>query len=147
MRERELHLPCTHDYVDATRATPAEAKTIMHARDEIMSDVEAHILRSSNSVNRPMSQGSNRGNNSNSKTRRKREFKSGNAENNNVLLPASFNDNKARKSDPPKTARVVRITKPATNAVAQGPLTHKRNTRDQVQGVKERDAKKKIWSR
>lgn len=149
MREQELQLQCSQDYMDATRATPAEEKT-MHIRDELMSDVEAHILRSSNSVNRPMSQGSNRGNHSNHEKRKKREFKSGDTENNTtILLPTSFNDNKSRKSDPPKIARVTRVTKPATNtaAAAQGPLTHKRNTRDQVQGVKERDAKKKIWSR
>ncbi|KAH7520429.1 hypothetical protein FEM48_Zijuj08G0142800 [Ziziphus jujuba var. spinosa] len=147
LKEQELQLQCTHDFVDATKATPAERK--MSTRDEFMSDIESHILRSSNSLmNRPKSQGSNRGNHSiHETTRRKREFKSGDTEN-IIMVSNCLNDNKARKSDPPKIARIMRTAKPSTTTAVQGPLTHKRVTRDQVQGLKDqRDAKKKIWSR
>lgn len=143
LRVQEQQLQCTHDCTDAVRATPNEGKT--YIRDEFMND---RILRSSNSVNRSMNQGSVRGNDSLHETRRKREqLRSADTEN-NIFVPSSLNDTKVtRKSDPPKISRVMRTTKLVT--AAQGPLTHKRTStsRDQAQGVKERDAKKKIWSR
>ncbi|KAL5556600.1 hypothetical protein UlMin_038836 [Ulmus minor] len=136
LREQEQQLQSTHEFIDSIRSTPAERKT--YVRDEPMSDVEPYILRSSNIMNRPTSQGSTRG--SSYETRRKRESRSG--EN---MIPTGFKGSKIRKSDPPKVARVIRpVTKPVT--AAQGPLTHKRINRDQVQGAKERDSKKKIWS-
>lgn len=149
LKEQELQLQCTNDFVDTTKATPAERK-MSSTRDEFISNMESHILRSSNSLmNRPKSQGSNRGNYSihENTTRRKREFKSGDTE--NILVVSNcLNDNKARKSDPPKIARIMRTAKPSTTTAAQGSLTHKRVTRDQVQGLKDqRDTKKKIWSR
>lgn len=144
MREQEQQFRCNHDYVDSIRATPAEVKTCI--RDELVSDLEPYILRSSNSVIRPMSQGSMRGNDSIQGTRRKRELKSGETEN-IMMVSTGLNDNKIRKSDPPKITRIMRTAKPATTTTTQGPFTHKRVTRDQVQGVKERDTKKKIWSR
>ncbi|VVA35940.1 PREDICTED: kinesin [Prunus dulcis] len=139
LREQEKQ----SEFADAVRATPNEGKTCV--RDEIMNDAEACILRSSNSLNRPMSQGSIslRGNDSVRETRRKREFKSGETEN-IIRLPNSFNDNKVRKSDPPKIARITRTAKPAT--ATQGPSVNRRFSRDQIQ-VKERDTVKKIWSR
>ena len=144
MREKEQQFRCTHDFVDSTRATPVEVKACF--RDELMNDIEPYILRSSNSMSRPMSQGSMRGNDSIQGTRRKREFKSGETEN-IMMVSTGLNDKKIRKSDPPKIARIMRTTKPATTTITQGPFTHKRVTREQVQGVKERDNKKKIWSR
>ncbi|PON40942.1 Kinesin-like protein [Parasponia andersonii] len=143
LREQEQQFLCTHDCIDSIRATPAEVKPCI--RDELMNDIEPYILRSSNSVKRPMSQGSMRGNDSIQGTRRKREFKSGETEN-MMLVSTGLNDKKIRKSDPPKIARIMRTTKPATTTT-QGPFTHKRVTRDQVQVVKETDNKKKIWSR
>ncbi|XP_021832256.1 kinesin-like protein KIN-14R [Prunus avium] len=139
LREQEKQ----SEFADAVRATPNEGKTCI--RDEIMNDAEACILRSSNSLNRPMSQGSIslRGNDSVREMRRKREFKSGETEN-IIRLPNSFNDNKVRKSDPPKIARITRTAKPAT--ATQGPSVNRRFSRDQIQ-VKERDTAKKIWSR
>ncbi|CAL2267247.1 unnamed protein product [Prunus armeniaca] len=139
LREQEKQ----SEFADAIRATPNEGKTCI--RDEIMNDAEACILRSSNSLNRPMSQGSIslRGNDSVRETRRKREFKSGETEN-IIRLPNSFNDNKVRKSDPPKIARITRTAKPAT--ATQGPSVNRRFSRDQIQ-LKERDTAKKIWSR
>lgn len=142
LREQKQQFRCTHDYVDAIRATPTEVKTCI--RDELMSDIETYVLRNSHSVNRPMSQGSMRGNDSIQGTRMKREFKSGETEN-IMMVSNGLNVKKIRKSDPPKIARIMRTAKPATTT--QGPFTQKRIIRDQVQGVKERDNKKKIWSR
>ncbi|XP_062145480.1 kinesin-like protein KIN-14R [Alnus glutinosa] len=145
LRVQEQQLQCTHDCTDAVRATPNEGKTCI--RDDFMNEIEHRILRSSNSLNRSLNQGSVRGNDSLHETRRKRDqLRSADTEN-NIFLPSSLNDSKlSRKSDPPKIAtRVMRTTKLVTTA--QGPLTHKRTSRDQVQGVKERDTKKKIWSR
>lgn len=142
-QERKKHMQCNYDCYDAIRASPVEGRS--WTKEEFMSDVDAGILRISNSFIRPMSRESTRGSDSIHETRRKREFKSGETENINMMSSSWLNDKKARKSDPPKLGRVVRTAKPAT--AAQGPLIHKRIIRDQVQGNKERDTKKKIWSR
>ncbi|KAG6702646.1 hypothetical protein I3842_07G046100 [Carya illinoinensis] len=131
----------SQDCTDAVRATP---KTFI--RDELMNEIEPRILRSSNSINRPLSQGSTlqRGNDSFHEMRRKRDFRNADAEN-NIFVSSSLNDTKvSRKSDPPKIARVMRTTKLVT--ATQGPLMHKRTSRDYNQGIKERENKKKIWS-
>lgn len=61
-------------------------------------------------------------------------------------MSSSLHDSKVtRKSDPPNVGRVGRATKPVI--ATQAPLNHKRASRDQVQGIRERDSKKKIWSR
>ncbi|KAM6563992.1 hypothetical protein CsatB_023990 [Cannabis sativa] len=151
LREQEQQLRCTHDFVDSIKATPVEIKTCV--RDELMHDIEPYILRSSNSI-RPMSQGSMKGNDSTQGTRRKREFKSGETEN-IMMVSTGLNERKIRKSDPPKISRFMRTARPATTTTTttttttQGPFTHNKRvvTKDQVPGVKERDNKKKIWSR
>ncbi|XP_004289515.1 PREDICTED: geminivirus Rep-interacting motor protein-like [Fragaria vesca subsp. vesca] len=142
LTEEKLRSQCTQVLTEMVRATPHEGKS--RIRDEIMNDVDPCILRTSNSLNRRMSQGSTllKGNESVHEKRRKREFKSGETENFH-RLSTSLYDNKSRKSDPPKIARITRPVKPVT--ATQGPLIHKRIIRDQVQ-VKERDNKKKIWS-
>lgn len=63
------------------------------------------------------------------------------------MLPSSVNDKKLRKSDPPRIIKAVRtVVRPITTT--QGAtLNTRRVSRDQVQGLKERDSKKKIWSR
>ncbi|EEF29993.1 kinesin-like protein KIN-14R isoform X2 [Ricinus communis] len=154
LNEQEKQLQCKqlldpHDFPGSVRATPTEQKTCVRD-DGFLSDIESHVLRNSNSMKRPFSQGStlmkeNNNNNNNTlhdQTRKKRQ--SGETENN--FMQASFHDNRVRKSDPPKIGRVMtsRAARPAS--VAQGPLTHKRVIRDQGQGgFRERDAKKKIW--
>ncbi|KAK9284924.1 hypothetical protein L1049_024105 [Liquidambar formosana] len=135
----------TLDSADVSRATPNEGK--LCSRDVFMCDTESHILRSSNSMNRPMSQGSIllRGIDSLHDIKRKRDSRSSETEN-NAIVSNSLNDRKARKSDPPKPiARVTRTAKPVITA--QRPFTLNRISRDQVQGIKEKDNKKKIWSR
>lgn len=63
------------------------------------------------------------------------------------VLPSSLSDKRSRKSDPPRVAKAVKtVTKPM--AIAQGTMLNTRRvSRDQAQGMKERDNKKKIWSR
>ncbi|KAH9664285.1 kinesin-like protein KIN-14R [Citrus sinensis] len=150
LKEQEQQFQCrlSRDFADLIKYTPNEVKT-SKGDDEVMSDIDLRILRSSNSVNRPMSHGSilPRGNGHQHETRKKRDSRSGETENNNILKSSSY-ENKKRKSDPPRVAatRVMRTAKPVT-ATIQGPSVHKRINRDQVQGIKERDTKKKIWSR
>lgn len=141
VRVQEQQPQYIHDCTDTVRATP---KTFI--RDEFMNEIESCVLRSSNSMNRPLSQGSTlqRGNDSLHEMRRKRDFRNADAEN-IFVSSSSLNDTKvSRKSDPPKVARVMRTTKPVT--ATQGLLTHKRTSRDHGHGIKERDNKKKIWS-
>ncbi|KAB1211060.1 Kinesin-4 [Morella rubra] len=142
LRVQEQKQQYANDCTDSVRATPIEGKTFI--RHEYISEVEVepHILRSSNSVNGRMSQGSIllKGN---LHETRKRDYRNADTENN--VFSSSLHEPKiSRKSDPPKIARVMR-TKLVT--AAQGPSTLKRTSRDQVQGIKERDNKKKIWSR
>ncbi|KAK1562798.1 hypothetical protein Q3G72_017252 [Acer saccharum] len=128
---------------DLMRVTPNEGKTCIK-EDELMSDIDLRTLRS---FNRPMSQGSvlPKGKDYLHLTRKKRESRSRETENTNIA-PASLYDNKKGKSDPPKVARMIRTAKPVTKV--EGPSTNKRIIRDQtVLGIKERDSKKKIWSR
>ncbi|KAJ4714582.1 Kinesin-like protein [Melia azedarach] len=147
LKEQEQQMQCrlSRDFADLIKATPNEGKTCMRD-DEVMSDIDLRILRSSNSVNRPMSQGSvlPRGNVYNHEIRKKRDSRSGETE--NKIPVSTLYENKKRKSDPPRVARIVRTTKPVTTTT-QGPSIHKRINRDPVPGMKERDNKKKIWSR
>lgn len=143
-REREQRWQQAHYSVDAMKVTPDVGKNKACTSEDYPRDIEPRILLSSNSVNRQMSQCSTaslKGNDSTNQMRSKREFRSIETENN-------FVDSKVmRKSDPPRIGRLGRPTRPVM-AGTQAPLTtHKRVSRDQVQGIKERDNKKKIWSR
>ncbi|KAG5007753.1 hypothetical protein JHK85_026295 [Glycine max] len=165
-REREQQWQQTDSFVDATvkAATPDVGKSCMS--EECPSEIETGILRCSDSENRQISQGSSlfkgngstrkisqgsclfKGNDSTHKIRSKREFRSN--DENNFAMPSSLQHDRrvARKSDPPKIVRGLRPTpRPVTANLA--PVSHKRasTSRDQVQGIKERDTKKKIWSR
>lgn len=152
-KEREQQWQQTHCYVEAAvkaAATPDIGKSC--TSDECPSEIEARVLSSSNLANRQISQGSAalfKGNDSSThQIRNKRVFRSNETEN-NFAMPSSLHDRKiTRKSDPPK---IVRTGRPATKPViaTQAPLSHKRasTSRDQAQGIRERDSKKKIWSR
>jgi len=149
-REREQQWQQTQSYVDAVKATPDIGKSFV--KEECPSEIEAGILRYSDSVNRQISQGSSlsKGSDSTNTIRsRKREFRT-NDENNFVMSSSSLHDRKVtRKSDPPKIVRSVRPTPRPATANNQAPVSHKRasTSRDQVQGIRERETKKKIWSR
>ncbi|KAF5738045.1 Di-glucose binding protein with Kinesin motor domain isoform 1 [Tripterygium wilfordii] len=144
LKQQELQLQCKLNLcsADVMGFTPREGMS--YTRDEeLIKEIEPCILRSSNSINRPMSQGSilPKGSSLFNETRKKRHSRSSETEN------IATTTNMGRKSDPPRVARVMKTTKPVTTATTQGLLSHKRSNRDQVQGIKERDSKKKIWSR
>lgn len=141
-KEQEMQGKLIQDYADGIRATPTIGKTGLN--DGNLVEIEARILRSTNSVNRPVSQGSVLGYESLHDRTRKRNSRSGETEN---FLPNVSSDKRGRKSDPPKVAKVTRPVKPATNANGPFTGTSRRFSRDQVQGPKEKDNKKKIWSR
>ncbi|KAJ8765447.1 hypothetical protein K2173_014569 [Erythroxylum novogranatense] len=146
LAEQEKQFQClqSSDTVEVTKATPIEGKGRVKD-DEIMVDVEAHILRNANSMTRPRSQGSTlpRTSDTLGATGKKRQSRGAETEN-NIIIPTAY---MGRKSDPPKVARTLRTTKPTTIGVQVPLTTHKRLLRDQGQVIKERDAKKKIWSR
>ncbi|KAI3442324.1 Kinesin-like protein [Psidium guajava] len=141
-KEQEMQGKLIQDYADGIRATPTIGKTGLN--DGNLVEIEARILRSTNSVNRPVSQGSLLGYESLHDRTRKRNSRSGETEN---FLPNASSDKRGRKSDPPKLAKVTRPAKPATNGNGPFTGTSRRFSRDQVQGPKEKDNKKKIWSR
>ena len=148
MREQEQQSECSAylDCTSASRATPIEVKP--RVKDEFRSEVEPNILRNSNLMNRPVTHGSTflRGTDSLSDKRKRREFRSAEMENNTTVSNSSI-DNRTRQSDPPKPfARLARTVKPV-GAANRPSLTHSKTSRDQVQGIKEKDTKKRIWSR
>ncbi|GAU23303.1 hypothetical protein TSUD_237570 [Trifolium subterraneum] len=152
-KEREQQWKQTHCYVEAVKmaATPDIAKN--RTSDECPNEIETLILCSSNSVNRQISQDSVliKGNDSTHQMRNKRQLRSNENENHFVLPSSALRDRKiTRKSDPPpKIVRTGKITTKPTAVASQAPVSHKRasTSRDQAQGVKERDSKKKVWSR
>ncbi|KAK8556728.1 hypothetical protein V6N12_003123 [Hibiscus sabdariffa] len=141
------HAQEDRNFDEAIGTTPNERKSRID--DELISEADPHILRTSNSISsRPLSHGSKQQRVSAPHEIRKKRFsRVGETENNMVIISAPLDNKRARKSDPPKlAARAVGTTKPAKVAV-QGTLTHKRINRDQLQTAKERDSRKKIWSR
>ncbi|XP_071912548.1 kinesin-like protein KIN-14R [Coffea arabica] len=145
IREQEQQLACatvSDSAIDSTRSTPLEGKHSV--RDELMNDCERRILRSSNSLSHHSSQGpTSQKDDLLHMARRKRLSRNGETENNAAIS----SDNKGRQSDPPKPfPRISRATaKPVITA--QRPTLHGKTSRDPVQGIKERENKKRIWSR
>lgn len=150
-KEREQQWQQTHCYVEAVKATPDIGKS--RGSDGCPEEIETRILCSSNTVNRQIIQGSAlfKGNDSTHQMRNRRQFRSNEIENHFAVPSSSLHDRKiTRKSDPPKIVRTGRLTTTKQPVLAsQVPLSHKRasTSRDQAQGVKERESKKKIWSR
>lgn len=171
------------DATKSLRSSPLESSKCS-SRDDLTSDIEQRILKSSNAVNRQASQGSNllKGKDSVQQVRRKRLSTNSEAENGvfptsihdrteqdylqearrkrlsrngevekNVAPGISANDRRTRKSDPPRPVAtgVARGMKPTTTTTtnAQRPLIRNKTSRETVQGVKERDAKKRMWTR
>ncbi|KAM3283226.1 kinesin-like protein KIN-14R [Capsicum chacoense] len=184
IKEQEQQLECmvTDSDAKSIRSTPLISRC--SSRDDLTSDIEQRILKSSNALNRQAIQGSNlpKGKDSVQQVRRKRLSTNSEAENNGVLptsvhnrteqdclqearrkrlsrnsdveknvAPAiSANDRRTRQSDPPRPVAtgVARGTKPTTTTTnAQRPFIRNKTSREPVQGVKERDAKKRMWTR
>ncbi|XP_073034581.1 kinesin-like protein KIN-14R isoform X1 [Primulina eburnea] len=149
LREREKQLESTtlSESSNLLRSTPVEAKRVII--DEVANEVEHHILRSTNSMNRQVIQAPSvmvKENDSLLHEARKKRFSSNSEVENKVVVRTPVGDNKGRHSDPPKQfARVSRMSKPI--APAQRPLVRKVVSRDPVQEIKERDSKKRMWSR
>lgn len=150
-KEREQQWQQTHRNVEAVKAAATPEIVRSRVDDECQNEIDARILRSSNSVNRQTNQSSAllKGNDSTQQMRNKRQFRSNEVENHYAMPMTSLHERKiTRKSDPPRIVRTGRLTTKPPIVASQAPLSHKRasTSRDQAQGVKERDSKKKIWS-
>ncbi|GAA0184698.1 microtubule binding motor protein [Lithospermum erythrorhizon] len=109
--------------------------------DELISVDENRILRSSQSVNhreskRPLVVKTN--NDPHHVVSRKRSSRTSEEENMHIAK-------KIRPSNPSKPSRTT--TAKTTSTAVQRPSIHSKTSRDQVQGVKERDPKKRMWAR
>ena len=133
-QEQKLQNRRVSNAVDGIRASPTGKKTCAKD-DERMTDVEANILKCSNSINRPSDvKGYSTAKAAGDEARKKRHSRNGETENCNTQ--ACFNDYRGRKSDPPKIARVT----------SQATLTHKRINRETTRlAIKDRDPKKRTW--
>jgi len=134
-------------YVEAIGATPIGGRPSA-LRDEAMGEVDPFILRSSNSSSHRASHGSTVSKRSEvaGETRRKREFRSGETEN---QMPgpnaAALHDKRIRKSDPAKPFSRGTKTTTRPGAGTHKPLIHSRVARDNTQVTKDKDAKKRMW--
>lgn len=133
------------------KSTPLENK--VPVREEMTNGAEHRILRSLNLSNRRGSHGSaavKENNDHLPEVRKKRLSRNSEVENNGgVPPPVSDHPSKSRRSDPPRpaTAGVSRATKPSITGQRPTPVTRVKTTRDAVQGIKERDSKKRMWTR
>ncbi|XP_019422125.1 PREDICTED: kinesin-like protein KIN-14R isoform X2 [Lupinus angustifolius] len=148
-REQEQQWQQTNCFVEAAKATPDIGKGCKTS-EKCPSEIDPHILRSSNSSNHQINQGStlSKGNDFTQHLRSKGGFRSNEIENSYVMSSSLQKRKVTRKSDPPMIGKGVRpITKPGITTQPP-PLSHKRaSTSRDVQGIKERDSKKKIWNR
>lgn len=120
-----------------------------------MNESEHRILRSSNSLNRRTSQNYSALSKDDSLpvVRRKRLSRNGDIENNAANLPAvpppPLSDKRGRQSDPliPPSNRISKTTKKPVMAAQRPTVIHNKTSRDTVQGIKERETKKRMWTR
>ncbi|CAN0858267.1 Kinesin-like protein KIN-14R [Linum grandiflorum] len=140
-QEQKLQTRRVSNAVDGIRGSPIGKKTCGRD-DERMTDVEANILKISNSILGPSDVKKAA---ATDEPRKKRHSRNGETE--NCSMQACFNDYRGRKSDPPKIARVTRPPTPTTAKAAQATLTtHKRINRETTRvAIKDRDPKKKTW--
>ncbi|KAL1193377.1 Kinesin-like protein KIN-14R [Cardamine amara subsp. amara] len=150
LKEQEQHIQqmaTTREFPDVTNATPNEVKTCFkedNFGNENMESNNNNILRTSNRLQTRRYNSLNL----NEITKKKRASRSGETENNGD--DPQMKEKRIRKSDPPKViARVVRPTRPVSGSSNHVPVAQKRviNREPQVPVGKERDSKKKIWSR
>lgn len=149
-QEQQLASTMTSESTNPLKSTPMENK--LSVREEMTNEAEHRILRSLNLANRRGSHGSAavKENDSLHEVRKKRLSRNSEVENNSGVPPSvSDHTYKGRRSDPPKPAAgVSRTTKPSiTGQRAVAPVGRIKTSRDPVQGIKERDSKKRIWTR
>ncbi|KAG8383643.1 hypothetical protein BUALT_Bualt04G0035300 [Buddleja alternifolia] len=145
LREQEKQLASTKmisESANSLKSSPRETKQFEMTTNE----AEHRILRNLNSVNRHHGSVLVKENESLHEARKKRLSRNGEVENKSVV-PTPVSDNKGRYSDPLKRVPggVSRATKPIINT--QRPTIRSKTSRDPVEGVKERDTKKRMWSR
>lgn len=139
-QERRLSITTIADSSSSMKLTPRE-----EGKHKFINEAEQHILRSSNVMNRQMVAGYNRPKRTDSlgsiggEVRRKRLSRNSEVEN------VEINENKSRKSDPPKPHQrgPTRTVKPAPAPVAQRPVSRPSNP---IQAVKDRATKKRMWA-
>ncbi|KFK32797.1 hypothetical protein AALP_AA6G289700 [Arabis alpina] len=149
LKEQELHIQqmaTTREFPDVSSATPNEVKSCFKEDNFGNENAESsNILRTSNRL-KTASTRRNDSLNPNEMTRKKRVSRSNETENNG---DDHMKEKRIRKSDPPKVLpRVVRPTRPGSSN--QVPVAQKKvviNREQQVPVGKERDPRKKIWSR
>lgn len=153
LREQEL-IASTMSSASTTnplKSTPVENK--LSVREIMTNEAEHRILRSLNLANRRGSHGSGpvKANESLHEVRKKRLSRTSEVENNSGVPPSvSDHTYKGRRSDPPKLAAgLSRTTKPSITGQRPvvAPAARIKTSRDPVQGVKERDSKKRMWTR
>lgn len=150
LKEQEQHIQqmaTTREFPDVPNATPNEVRTCFKDDNFGNENMESNnnILRTSNRLKTRRHDSLNL----NEMTRKKRASRSGETENNGD--DPHMKEKRIRKSDPPKVlSRVVRTTRPVSGSSNQVPMAHKRVIKREQQEVpvgKERDFKKKMWSR
>jgi kinesin family protein C2/C3 len=150
LKEQEKHIQemaTTREFPEVANATPNEVKTCFKEDNFGNENMESNtnILRTSNRLKTKRHDSLNL----NEMTRKKRASRSGETENNGD--DPQMKEKRIRKSDPPKVfSRVVRPTRTASGSSSQVPVAQKRvikREQQEVPVVKERDSKKKIWSR
>ncbi|KAL0733664.1 hypothetical protein Bca4012_009874 [Brassica carinata] len=152
LKEQELHvqqMAATREFPDVASATPSEVKICFKEDNFGNENAESNnnILRTSNRLKTSAAR-RNDSLNLNEVTRKKRVSRSGETENNNGDDP-QMKEKRIRKSDPPKVvARLTRPTRPVSSS-NQVPVAQKRVVNREQQAVvgKERDPKKKMWTR
>ncbi|KAI5669728.1 hypothetical protein M9H77_19581 [Catharanthus roseus] len=151
--QQQLAVTSNLELSTSSRCTPLEEGK-RFVRDETMNNSsEHHILRNSNSINRQNAAAFPKDEYL-PNVRRKRLSRNGGDTENNAAPPTISSDKRGRKSDPliKPSARISRTTttKPVMAAAAQRPTAiHNKTSRDHpVQGgIKERESKKRTWTR
>ncbi|PWA81113.1 di-glucose binding protein with Kinesin motor domain-containing protein [Artemisia annua] len=149
-QERRLSITTIADSSSTMKPTPREAdKHIGGSRDnKFLNEVEQHVLRSSNIMNRQTVASLNKskrndslGSTGGGEVRRHRLSRNSEVEN-----VENNNENKSRKSDGPRPVQrgAPRMVKPAPTQAAQRPVNLSRPS--VAQGVKDRESKKRMWA-
>ncbi|KAI3704390.1 hypothetical protein L1987_74608 [Smallanthus sonchifolius] len=131
-KDRRMSIATIADSSSSMKSSPREGpKHIGGSRDKkFINEVEQYVLRSSNLMNRETAVGYNLS---------KRLPRNSEVEN------VDNNENKSRKSDPPRPHHKgpTKMTKPAP--ASQRPVNHSR-TSNQTQAFKEQDNKERVWA-
>ncbi|KAD7478521.1 hypothetical protein E3N88_01657 [Mikania micrantha] len=143
-KERRVSIATIADSSSSMKSAP---KHIGSRDNKFVNEAEPHILRGSNLMNRgQVATGSNWSRRNDSLgsigggVTRKRLSRNSEVEN------VDNNQNKSRKSDPPRPYKgTTRTVKPTAAATTQRPV-HQSRPSNPTQGVKDRENKKRVWA-